>query len=250
MPFTFSHTVATFIFSPWIKQKKLSLTGILLGCVAPDFEYFLRMKMQGDIGHHLVGVFLLDLPIALIVALIFHGLIRDELIDNLPIFFKNKFIRFKNINWFSYFKHNILIVVISILLGVSTHILWDSFTHKTGYFVVHFQLLQSDLLLYGVRVPFYKVLQHSSALLGLLGVAFYLFRLPFYSSEQIKKDSTQKYWGCVFLFLLIFMCIWSFLNLGLINFIVHILVAFIACTFWSFVFTSIVLKMIKNGIQT
>ena len=243
MPFTFSHAAATFVFSPWLKQNRLSLTGIILGCIAPDFEYFLRMKMQGDIGHNLAGIFLLDLPVALIVAFIFHCLIRDELISNSPLFFKRKFVKFKNIKWFSYFKNNVLIVVVSVLLGISTHILWDSFTHKTGYFVVHFSFLQRELLLYELRIPIYKILQHSSALLGLLAVIFYLFRMP--SSAQVKRKAIRKYWGCVFLFLIIFMSIWASFNPSLINHIVHIIVALIACTFWSLVFVSTMFKFYK-----
>ena len=243
MPFTFSHAAATFVFSPWLKQNRLSLTGIILGCIAPDFEYFLRMKMQGAIGHNLVGIFLLDLPVALIVAFIFHCLIRDELISNSPLFFKRKFVKFKNIKWFSYFKNNVLIVVVSVLLGISTHILWDSFTHKTGYFVVHFSFLQRELLLYELRIPIYKILQHSSALLGLLAVIFYLFRMP--SSAQVKRKAIRKYWGCVFLFLIIFMSIWASFNPSLINHIVHIIVALIACTFWSLVFVSTMFKFYK-----
>ncbi|OTG97935.1 hypothetical protein B9T24_00750 [Acinetobacter sp. ANC 4654] len=57
MPFTFSHTAAVFLFKPWL--NKLSLTGLALGCMAPDFEYFLRMRMQGSLDIILLEFFFL-----------------------------------------------------------------------------------------------------------------------------------------------------------------------------------------------
>ncbi|SEF46838.1 protein of unknown function [Flavobacterium urumqiense] len=42
MPFTFSHPA---IILPFLKNKKLSATALIIGSMSPDFEYFFRMKM-------------------------------------------------------------------------------------------------------------------------------------------------------------------------------------------------------------
>ena len=58
-------------------------------------------------------------------------------------------------------------IVGSILLGISTHLLWDSFTHPNTWLYCHWSLLSQplDLPLLG-PVPVYKILQHTSTIVG------------------------------------------------------------------------------------
>lgn len=188
MPFTFSHPA---IILPFLKNKKLSATGLIVGAMSPDFEYFFRMKMQGDIGHTFLGMFLVDIPLGILVAFIFHELIKRPLIDNLPSFFKERVTVLYEMNWLSYFKSNAHIVMVSLLLGVISHIFWDAFTHETGYFVQRISFLNSKLL----GIPFYKITQHLSSLIGIILIFFYIYRLPATVKEQ--DEINLKYWFLV-----------------------------------------------------
>ena len=53
------------------------------------------------------------------------------------------------------------------MLGISTHLLWDSFTHPNTWLYCHWSLLSQplDLPILG-PVPVYKILQHASTMVG------------------------------------------------------------------------------------
>ena|ERR1035437_3493274 len=82
MPFTFSHPALVLPIA-YFPRKFYSLTGLVVGSMIPDFEYFLRMSTEGKYGHTLPGILWFDLPLALLVALIYHQVVRNLLIDNL-----------------------------------------------------------------------------------------------------------------------------------------------------------------------
>ncbi|MCO6555060.1 hypothetical protein A9G26_00655 [Gilliamella sp. Bim1-2] len=85
MPFTFAHPA---IILPLYKKPHLfSMTALIIDSMALDFEYFLIMEVKSALSHSLAGIFLFDLPMTLVIAYIFHFIIRNVLIKNLPNFF-------------------------------------------------------------------------------------------------------------------------------------------------------------------
>jgi hypothetical protein len=85
MPFTFSHPA---IILPFLKSRKKNLfsaTGLIVGSIIPDFEYFLTLSVERRFGHTINGIFYFDLPCALFICFIFHGLIKKPLLNNLPL---------------------------------------------------------------------------------------------------------------------------------------------------------------------
>jgi hypothetical protein len=243
MPFTLSHTIAIYIFKPWL--KKLSITGLILGCMAPDFEYFLRMRMQGDIGHHLLGIFLLDIPIALIIALFFHSIIKNKLIENLPFCLKQRFILYKDDNWLHYFKQHYLIVISSILLGILTHLIWDSFTHQSGWCVRNVEFLSYSIAFMQFKIPLYKIFQHFSSMFGLFILCLFIYKMPKY---LIEDTHIKKYWFWIvwFSIFILFIILWGLFNWNLIANPVHMVVAIIACLFLSGFINCLIFKFIGN----
>lgn len=185
MPFTFCHPA---IILPFIKNKNASATALIVGAMSPDFEYFFRMKMQSEISHTLLGVFLVDFPLGFIVIFAFHGLIKKPLIQNSPIFIQQRLQGLKEFDWFRYFKTNVLIVLISFFVGTVSHIFWDSFTHWDGYFVQQFSVL--NLKIYSIAV--YKLAQHLSSIIGLGIIASYFFKLPV--NEININTLAMRYW--------------------------------------------------------
>lgn len=150
------------------------------------------MRIKSNYSHTIDGLFWFDLILGLFLAFIFHNIVRDRLFDNLPTFLKSRFSSFKQFDWNKYFKRNWLIVSISILIGATSHIFWDSFTHNNGYFVQTIPALQNSIDLLGRQIPILKVLQHSSTLLGGFLIVFAIYKLPSNKTENVNTN--LKYW--------------------------------------------------------
>ncbi len=191
MPFTFSHPAIVLPLT-FLPRQWFSMTGLVIGSLTPDFEYFLRMRIKSNYSHTIDGLFWFDLPLGLLLAFMFHNIVRDSLFDNLPTFLKSRFSTFKQFDWNEHFKRNWFVVLISILIGAASHIFWDSFTHDHGYFVQTIPTLQNSVDFLGRQIPILKILQHSSTLLGGLVIAFAIYKLPTNKSENEKIN--LKYW--------------------------------------------------------
>ena len=194
MPFTFSHPAIVLPLT-YLSNKWISLTGLVIGSLTPDFEYFLRMKIKSNYSHTIDGLFWFDLPLGLLLAFIFHNIVRDSLFRNLPTILKSRFSTFRNFDWNGHFKRKWFVVTTSILIGAGSHILWDSFTHDHGYFVETIPALQNSVEFLGGQIQILKILQHSSTLLGGLLIAFSIYKLPINKSE--KEKFNFKYWTLI-----------------------------------------------------
>jgi hypothetical protein len=191
MPFTFSHP-AIVLPLVYLPKRWYSLTGLIIGSLTPDFEYFLRMKVLSQYSHAIGGLFWFDLPIGLLLAFIYYGWVRNSLLLNLPPAMQSRFLPYASFNWNQYFKANWLVVVLCILVGAASHLLWDSFTHEGGYFVELLPRLSSSVNLLSIQIPLYKLLQHLSSLIGALILAYTLWSLP-KTYKGVRKPSA-KYW--------------------------------------------------------
>ncbi len=191
MPFTFAHPAIILPFT-YLPKRWFSITGLIIGSMTPDFEYFIRMNVQSIYSHTFCGVFWFDLPLGILLAFIFHNIIRNRLYENLPLFLKSRFSEFSSFNFNSYFKKKWLVVVISVLIGAFSHILWDNFTHETGYFVSILPSLSEIVSLFGHQIPIYKILQHGSILVG--GVVIIIAVLNMEKDTNIKPTINLKYW--------------------------------------------------------
>lgn len=194
MPFTFSHPAIVLPFK-FLPRQWFSLTGLVIGSITPDFEYFLRMKVQSNYSHTIAGLFWFDLPLGIFLAFIFHNVVRDNLFDNLPTILNARLSVFKQFDWNGYFKSNWLVVLISVLIGAGSHLLWDGFTHEQAYFVQELLTLQSSIGLFGRQIPLFKVSQHASTLLGGLVVVYAFLQIP--PNKIVTGKVDIKYWTIV-----------------------------------------------------
>jgi len=194
MPFTFSHP-AIVLPVAYLPRHWFSLTGLIIGSLTPDFAYFLRMKIQGFYGHTIGGLFGFDLPLGLLLAFVFHNIVRDSLIANLPFFLKARFSAFRSFDWNAYFKRHWFVVVASVLIGAASHLFWDGFTHGNGYFVGKIPALSGNVNLWAKQVPVCEMLQHLSTLIGGLIIAFAIYKLPV--DQQETRGVKARYWVTV-----------------------------------------------------
>jgi len=191
MPFTFSHPAIVLPLT-YLPRKWFSLTGLVIGSLTPDFEYFLRMKVQSNYSHTLSGIFWFDLPLGILLAFIFHNIVRNNLFNNLPILLKARLFTFRQFNWNKYFQRNWLVVIVSIIIGAASHLFWDSFTHENAYFVQAIPTLTNTIDLFGKHVPVFKILQHSSTVIGGLVIVFAILKMP--ANKNISGQFNIKYW--------------------------------------------------------
>lgn len=238
MPFTFSHP-ALILPLRWLPRRWFSFTGLIIGSIIPDFEYFIRIKIHSAYSHTLRGLFWFDLPLGLLVAFIFYRVVVPVSIDNLPFFFKSRLYSLKNFDWTTYFKSNWFFVITSLLLGAGSHLLWDSFTHEHGYFVRNFSSLNRELLLAGMEVPVFKLFQHLSTLLGGVIIVVFFCRLPI--DSQIKRSIDLKYW---ILFILIAIIIFTLrIKAGLhYNYLGYLIKGLISSALFSLICTSLIMR--------
>ena len=188
MPFTFSHPAIILplknIFGKWV-----SLTGLIIGSLTPDFEYFLRMKIQGYYGHTIIGTLWFNLPLGIVLCFLFQNIIKKPFIENSPNFIQYRVTELKNLNWKKYFMDNWIVVCLSILIGAYSHIFWDSFTHSNTFFTNYFGL---DRKVFNTEIPIFKLLQHVSTLIGGILILWYFLKLKKDKIEYTKPSI--KYW--------------------------------------------------------
>ncbi len=114
MPFTFSHPA---LILPFLKfeKKYFSSTGLIVGSMIPDVEYYLKLEKTTSVySHSISGIFWFNLPIALFVCFIFHKIIRNPLIHHAPAYFNRRFGPYLNFSWRRFFGEHPFLVIISI----------------------------------------------------------------------------------------------------------------------------------------
>lgn len=176
MPFTLSHSAAVL---PFLRSKHLSATGLIIGSMAPDFEYFFRMDVKGIYGHTVLGVFYFDLPVATLLAIIFHMVVKKNLIDNLPVFLQARFQEIRNSEFVTYLNEHKLDFAISVIIGTATHIIWDGFTHKRQFFVEALPSIYEGrtINLLGIHYPLWYGLQLLSTIVGGVILTIYILAM-------------------------------------------------------------------------
>jgi hypothetical protein len=170
MPFTLSHPLAVIPFA----RTRLVFSALVIGSMSPDFEYFLRLDQSGHASHSTLGIVVFCLPASLVVMGLWHGLMKHFLLQILPDVSQRKLAACCEMVRVSSIR-DVAWVVASVLVGATTHVVWDSFTHPWGWPVQTFEFLQYQVTDNGfLPMTVFKFLQYGSsvgALVVLLGLA-------------------------------------------------------------------------------
>jgi Domain of unknown function (DUF4184) len=194
MPFTFSHPAIILPFIS-IKRKWRSTTGLVIGSITPDFEYFIRMEGKSFYSHTISGMFWFDYPLAIILCFLYHQVVRNPLIDNLPPFLNKRLVLYKEFQWRDYFLRNLLMVSISVLIGIASHLLWDSFTHDDGFFVEKLPVFTEYVEFGEMGVPVYKIFKILCSVIGGVIILVTIFKLK--KVPKVRNLSNPGYWMVV-----------------------------------------------------
>ena len=184
MPFTLAHPAAAVPFTKY----RLPLSALVVGSMAPDFPYFIYLSTSHQYGHTLLGIFLFCVPVGLVVLGLFHGFLKRPLLSLLPTIHQARLVSVAKAFGF-WPARQLLLVVIALLLGASTHVAWDSFTHADGWSVQHIELLRWPLIQTSRGTLYvFKLLQHWSTLLGCALLAHWYRR---WFKQAATQVSTQ-----------------------------------------------------------
>jgi len=192
MPFTFSHPAIILPFAK-IRSAYISASCLVVGSMTPDFQYLLQMKLKGKIMHTWHGAFLVGLPVALFLVLIFHLIVKRPLLDNLPAYFQNRLSDLYHLDFLVEFRRNFFPYLLCLQFGVLSHVFWDSFTHANAYFVDHMEFLswKVEYTILPDR-PFFRYLQHISTLVGAIAIVWYFHTMP--QKRDNLKPLNYRYW--------------------------------------------------------
>jgi hypothetical protein len=239
MPFTAAHPA---IVLPLIKSRYFSATGLIIGSLSPDFEYFFKMSVNSIHSHTKAGLFYFDLPVTFLLALLFHQIIKRNFFNNLPVFFQKRFQETLSFNFINYLSHHWWIFVISALVGAGSHIFWDSFTHNNRFFARQFSEIYKAVSVpfNGANYPLFYVLQQISTTIGLvIVIAYILAKKP--RAVQTLTSPKIIYWISVVSIATVILRVRFFLspseyNLGnvVVTSITGLIIAVVCCGFINF----------------
>lgn len=245
MPFTLAHPSILFPLR-WINKKYISLTGLVIGSMAPDFEYFLFMNPAAYHSHSISGIFLFDLPITFLLAFLYHNVVKRPLLQRFP-FFKDKYL-LPDFNFSVYIKKNWLVFLISALIGIVSHLFWDAFCHAQGYFVIRNVYLNTEIKLGSFLVRRCYIVWYISSIIGLLMMLVYVFdfkKIIAKSSYHNLRNDTGKYWAMILFFTVVLIVVRVWLGLTW-SWFRHLVITAIGAFIYALVLVS---WMEKNKIE-
>ncbi|HWS50773.1 MAG TPA: DUF4184 family protein [Microbacterium sp.] len=174
MPFTPSHAV---IALPFIRTP-LVPAAIAIGAMTPDLPLFLRGVGLAYSFTHTVGNIVWTTLVAFMLFLLWRVVLRPAVPELMPAALARRLPRdwsdarttalrravgVGERRWF------LVLLLVSLMLGVLSHIAWDMFTHEGRGGV---QLIPALDAMWG-PLPGYKWLQHGSSLMGLAIIALW-----------------------------------------------------------------------------
>lgn len=177
MPFTLAHAVVALP----LRRTPLVPAAVAVGAMTPDVPLFLR-GMRLDYGFtHTVGNAVWTAVIALLLFLVWRMLLRPASLQLAPIWIASRLPRRWRVSGLSAAREALgagqprgypLMLALSLVLGVLSHIVWDMFTHEGRAGVVALPVLAET---WG-PLPGYKWLQHGSSVICLLVLAVWGWR--------------------------------------------------------------------------
>jgi hypothetical protein len=170
MPLTVAHAAAALPF----RKFNLVWSAFLVGSMAPDFPYVIGSTRYRDLGHYFPGVALFTLPASFAVLWFYHWAIKRPVTELLPIGMQQR-LR-DQLGEFSFDgAGRMWAITVSIILGIATHLVWDSFTHAHTWPWLHFAWLR-----YAIKVPLvgwmstFMFLQYVSTFVGFFALGVWI----------------------------------------------------------------------------
>ena len=139
MPFPLAHPAAVLPLRRYC-LRWLNFPALVIGSMIPDAGYFFDRLHGGTFSHGLLGSVAFCLPAGMVLVALFYRL-RQPLVKMLPIPYQRALLPLCQRP-----PGSLRAMVISLLIGVGTHLAWDSFTHTNGWCVQRLPVLDRPVV--------------------------------------------------------------------------------------------------------
>jgi hypothetical protein len=164
MPNPIAHPAASIPFT----KAGMVFSALVIGSISPDFGYLVPLPTPYFM-YNAAGLILFDVTVGFVLLWLFHALVKWPLLSFLPESLQSRL--FKHAQGFSFGPlKRFGLILLSLLVGSLTHMIWDSFTHEYGWMVEQFAFLSIPI----GGTPLYTILQNLSSIIGII-VLFYWF---------------------------------------------------------------------------
>ena len=130
MPFPLAHPAAVL---PFRRFKGLNFSALVIGTLVPDIGYLFAAGSR--LSHDALGGILFGLPVGLLILTAFYAF-RASLVVRMP-----EGVRRSLLPHCRRAAGPVWIAVLSLVIGIWTHVVWDSATHTDGWLVEHIPVL-------------------------------------------------------------------------------------------------------------
>ena len=174
MPFTPAHP-AILLPLRKVPEKYISWTALIIGSIVPDMEYFIWMSSGSFLSHTFLGIFYFNLPMTFLLAFFWQQSAVFVVRKRWP-YLKSQFL-YQRIEYFpDYLKKHWLKFTLSAMVGILSHLVWDSFSHSKGYLAVHvFPILIEHISVLGIYTRLCYVVWYISTIVGIALIAGIFF---------------------------------------------------------------------------
>ncbi len=174
MPFTLAHPAAIL---PLRHLRGLRTAPLIAGAVAPDLPYYAPMRYSGFLVHEthtLRGSWSIDLALGLALLTCLFVLRRPLTV---LLSARCRALCLRALEPYARRPLEWLLAPVAILVGVWTHLLWDSFTHGDGWMVRRIDALSQVVTIGPYTGQVCHLLQYLSSVVGLAIMAVWYWRL-------------------------------------------------------------------------
>ena len=209
MPFTVTHILVTYPL--FLLVRKLSIVALIIGSIIPDFVMFIPISSY-DVSHSILGLIMYCLPMGLIVYLFFVHFSAALIIDTAPSWLSSRVYKCRDFN-FKYSIVSLILISTSLILGATTHILWDVFSHQNTWLTQLMPILNKSITIFNLTIEYYKLIQYMSSLIGLPVLIIY----SYIKIKRIKPKIIEKNNNRLTLKVIIFIYILLIILITIIN---------------------------------
>jgi hypothetical protein len=175
---------------------------LVIGSIIPDLNYFIALQPVKNAGHTLRGVLMQGVPAGLLLCLIWFTIVQVPFLQTLPSKIACRVLPTPTPRSIGAW----LGLTLAIIIGATTHIAWDGFTHggvsvngvihaPPGWAVRRWSWLSHPYF----GLPIYKWLQYVGGLGGIIALLIISFKSVFKIKptpiEQLKIRSKVLAWA-------------------------------------------------------
>ena len=128
--------------------------------MVPDLPMFGLVPYSYEVAHSGVGIATVDLLAGIVVTAVWMLLVKDAVIDACPVWLRER------VAGDGYARRDWMLLPLAVVLGSTTHVGWDEFTHAGRWGATHIRWLRADHFGYAG----YHWMQAASSVLGLVVV--------------------------------------------------------------------------------